>query len=51
MLHEAGHLAVLPVEIRRRFGSGDGPAGIDIRGLESQAFAWSYAAALHLALD
>jgi hypothetical protein len=51
LLHEAGHLAVLDPAIRRVFGSEHGPAGIDMRQLEVQAVAWSYAAALHLELD
>jgi hypothetical protein len=53
LLHEAGHLAVLPPEQRRTFGDSEGTsdAGPDMRQLEIQAIAWSYAAALHLGLD
>jgi hypothetical protein len=51
LLHEAGHLAVLAPATRRAFGGPEGPAGIDMRSLEVQAFAWSYAAALHLVID
>jgi hypothetical protein len=47
LLHEAGHLAVLPPE-RRAAISGD--AGDDA-GYEMGAIAWSYAAALHIGLD
>ncbi|HEY2769724.1 MAG TPA: hypothetical protein VGI87_04120 [Solirubrobacteraceae bacterium] len=50
LLHEAGHLAVLPGAVRSQFGEEDGPA-IDMGRLEVQAMAWSYAAALHLGLD
>jgi hypothetical protein len=49
LLHEAGHLAVLPPEQRRSFGDEDEVP--DMRRLEIQAIAWSYAAALHLGLD
>lgn len=47
LLHEAGHLAVLTPEARRR-------AGPDLSadaGEEMAALAWSYAAALHLGLE
>ena len=47
ILHEAGHLAVLPAEARQ---NADGDIGDD-GGLEMAAIAWSYAAALHLGLD
>ncbi len=51
LLHEAGHLAVLPSEARCRFGDADASFGLDLSQLEIQAIAWSYAAALHLKLD
>ncbi len=51
LLHEAGHLAVLPPEARRRFGDPEASVGLDLSQLEIQAIAWSYAAALHLQLD
>jgi hypothetical protein len=51
LLHEAGHLAVLPPASRRSFGSQEGPPGVDMRQLEIQAIAWSYAAAMHLDID
>jgi len=47
LLHEAGHLAVLPPKVRGTAGGdevGDG-------GMEMGAIAWSYAAALHIGLD
>jgi hypothetical protein len=51
LLHEAGHLAPLPAASRRAFGGPQGPAGVDMRQLEIQAWAWSYAAALHIPID
>jgi hypothetical protein len=51
LLHEAGHLAVVPVAVRRRLtGSLDG-LGLDLAELEVAAIPWSYAAAVHLGLD
>jgi hypothetical protein len=47
LLHEAGHLAVLPPALRGRV---DGDAGDD-GGLEMAAIAWSYAAVIHLGLS
>jgi hypothetical protein len=47
VLHEAGHLAVLPADGRETF---EDPA-VGIERLEVRAIAWSYAAALHLGLD
>jgi hypothetical protein len=43
LLHEGGHLALLPAEQRR---AADGNMGDD--GWEMAVLAWSYAAALHL---
>ncbi len=51
LLHEAGHLAVLPPDARRRFCDQGAGFGLDLSQLEIQAIAWSYAAALHLKLD
>lgn len=51
LLHEAGHLAVLPPTVRPAFGSDAAPPDIDVGQLEVQAIAWSYAAALHLRFD
>jgi hypothetical protein len=47
LLHEAGHLAVVPPARRTAFlhDAGDDPAE------EMMAIAWSYAAALHLKID
>jgi len=47
LLHEAGHLAVLPGEARKMQGAEAGP---DL-GNEIAAICWSYAAAVHLQLD
>lgn len=47
LLHEAGHLAVIP---SHRRGDTAGRLGTD-GGEEMGAIAWSYAAALHLGLD
>ena len=47
LLHEAGHLAVTPGEKRSQLHQN---AGAD-PGEEMMAIAWSYAAALHLAID
>lgn len=49
ILHEAGHLATLPLHIRQEL-DGQLP-DIDLhRGAELMTLAWSYAAALHLKL-
>jgi hypothetical protein len=47
ILHEAGHLAVLPPAGRTAAHGDIGDDG----GLEMAAIAWSYAAAMHLGLD
>ncbi|HXZ28253.1 MAG TPA: hypothetical protein VEG08_09690 [Terriglobales bacterium] len=47
LLHEAGHLALLP---RARRAHCDDNAGAD-GGMEMAAIAWSYAAILHLEMD
>jgi hypothetical protein len=46
LLHEAGHMAVLPSGERAATDGDVGPDG----GLEMAAIAWSYAAALHIGL-
>lgn len=51
ILHEAGHLAVMPPDIRATMnGSLDGKSDLH-QGGEIMAIAWSYAACLHLELD
>jgi len=47
LLHEAGHLAMLPPQDRMR---ADGNMGDD-GGMEMSAIAWSYAAAAHLGIS
>ncbi|MXV17044.1 hypothetical protein [Hufsiella ginkgonis] len=50
LLHEAGHLAVLPASVRRTMS--DRLASDDIQlGGEIMAFAWSYAACVYLEID
>ena len=46
LLHEAGHLAVVPPDARAAFHENVGDDG----GMEMGAIAWSYAAAVHLRL-
>lgn len=46
LLHEAGHMAVLPTPERAEMDGDVGPDG----GMEMAAIAWSYAAALHVGL-
>lgn len=45
LLHEAGHLAMLPAAERAR------PQTLDSPGDEMASIAWSYAAALHVGID
>lgn len=47
LLHEAGHLAVMPAERRRKAHRTVGKFAAE----EMMAIAWSYAAALHLQID
>ena len=46
ILHEAGHLALVPAADRPALG----PSGLEDPGLEIASLAWSYAACLHLGL-
>lgn len=50
ILHEAGHLACMPPEIRQNM-SDNLPSGDLHNGGELMAIAWSYAACIHLGLD
>jgi len=51
ILHEAGHLAVAPPEIRQTMGGAlDPKKDFEIAG-ELMAIPWSYAACLHLQVD
>ena len=47
LLHEAGHLAVIPAERRMRVQNDIGKKAAE----EMMAIAWSYAALIHLGLD
>jgi hypothetical protein len=47
LLHEAGHIAVIPSERRKRLHGNVGQRAYE----EMMAIAWSYAAALHLGID
>ena len=52
LLHEAGHLAVTPKNLRARLSDEITlPDEFNIDAIEVAAIAWSYAAALHLGLD
>jgi len=54
ILHEAGHLAVMPPDIRATMNGNlnDGGENHDLLiGGEMMAISWSYAACLHLGLD
>jgi hypothetical protein len=51
LLHEAGHLAVAPSEIRKQMnGVLDPKQDFELAG-ELMAIPWSYAAALHIGID
>jgi len=51
ILHEAGHLAVMPPEIRQSMdGDLDAAKDLELSG-ELMAIPWSYAACLHLGLE
>lgn len=51
LLHEAGHLAVVPAETRTQLSGEVVVPGFNMDLVEAQAIAWSYAASLHLGLD
>ena len=51
LLHEAGHLAVAPANLRSHLSDEVDLPGFDLNAIEAGAIAWSYAAALHLKLD
>jgi hypothetical protein len=51
LLHEAGHLAVAPGDVRPGLSGEVIVPGADIDALEVQATAWAYAAVVHLGLD
>lgn len=51
LLHEAGHLAVAPSEIRRTMSGEVTTPGDEPSSIELMAMLWSYAACLHLGLS
>lgn len=52
LLHEAGHLAVMPKYLRAHLSDEiELPGEFDIDAVEVASIAWSYAAALHLDLN
>lgn len=51
LLHEAGHLAVAPAELRESLSEEVILPGLNLDILEAQAITWSYAACLHLGID
>ena len=51
LLHEAGHLAVIPPHLRASLSDDVALPELDMTAVEAMAMAWSYAAALHLDLD
>ena len=50
LLHEAGHLALSPAEIRPTLSGEVALPGARMEPIEAQAMAWSYAAALFLGI-
>ena len=51
LLHEAGHLAVAPKNLRHLLSDEVELAEFNMDAVETAAMLWSYAAALHLELD
>ena len=51
LLHEAGHLALAPSEIRSSMSGEVNLPGENMDPIESQAMAWSYAALMYLQLE
>lgn len=51
LLHEAGHLAVAPANLRNSLSDEVILPDADLDALETQAIAWSYAACVHLQFD
>ena len=51
LLHEAGHLAVVPGKARRRLSDKVELPGFAPDTIEAAAIAWSYASVLHLEID
>jgi hypothetical protein len=51
LLHEAGHLAAAPGDLRGQLSDEVDLPDFDMDAIEAAAIAWSYAAALHLDLE
>ena len=51
LLHEAGHLAVAPADLRENLSEEVILPGVNLDILEAQAITWSYAACVHLGID
>ena len=52
LLHEAGHIAVAPSDVREHLSGGSvAVPGVDMAALEFAAIPWSYAAALAVGID
>jgi len=51
LLHEAGHLALAPSELRSSLSGEVNLPQENMDAIEAQAMAWSYAASLHLKLE
>jgi len=51
LLHEAGHLAVAPGDLRGTLSGEVALPGVSMAPVEVHAIAWSYAAIVHLGLD
>lgn len=51
LLHEAGHLAIAPANLRSQLNDEVALPEEDADALEAQAIIWSYAACLHLEID
>lgn len=51
LLHEAGHLAVAPADLRQALSDEVALPEFNLNVLEAQAITWSYAACLHLEID
>lgn len=50
LLHEAGHLAIAPPDLRSLLDDKVEVPGFDMNAIEAGTIAWSYAAGLHLEL-
>ncbi len=51
LLHEAGHLAVAPKELRASLSDEVIIPDVNLHILETQAISWSFAACVHLGID